>query len=251
MLLSSLKIQITLCIGLSIGSLIEATGENPEKDLTFKVIASVALALLNLAPFGLAIILFKKRGELSEDETKASIGALYEHHNATKPLVSTYPIVFLLRRALFVMTTFVSYKHPSLQIAIMLTISLAYLSYISRQTFYMSPFQKRVEMLNEGLLLVLCHHFVLFVDPWLPSQEGLKSARDIGRSAIAFIVLLLAANTAIILAVNCRQVKLRVKKKLNERAARKRQELTQDVTRQASQNAQTPIAKQSVPSALN
>ena len=67
----------------------------------------------------------------------------------------------------------------------------------------MSPFQRRVEMLNECLLVFLCSHFILFLDVKL-KQDEFEKVLAIGRSAIAFVVLLLAMNMAIILAINCK-----------------------------------------------
>ena len=96
--------------------------------------------------------------------TKQSIGALYEHFNANKPYVGTYSVVFLVRRSLFVLTSFALYRVPGCQIQVMLAMTVVYLCYISRQEFYQSPFQKRVEMANECLLVLLCLHFILFTD---------------------------------------------------------------------------------------
>ena len=161
---------------------------------------------------------------MDEPETKSSIGALYEHHNPSKPYVGTYPIVFLLRRSFFVLTTFALYKLPCLQAQLMLSLTLAYLCYISRQRFYESPFQRRVEMCNEGLLICLCTHFILFTDIALQQQQDESLMVALGRSACIFVLILLGGNTAIILAINFRSIKLKVKRKLNERAAKRRAE---------------------------
>ena len=107
--------QITLCYGLAIGNLISETVESPEKDTAYKVTASIFLAVLSLAPLILGIVLYRKRHQLNEPETKSSIGALYEHYNPLKPYVASYPIVFLLRRGVFVLITFALYKLPFLQ----------------------------------------------------------------------------------------------------------------------------------------
>ena len=43
---------------------------------------------------------------------KQKIGAMYEHHNPVKAYVSTYSVVFLVRRTLFVAVTFGLYWYP-------------------------------------------------------------------------------------------------------------------------------------------
>ena len=210
LLLSTLKVQITFCSGLAIGNLFEATREKPAKDKTFVLVASVFMSVLSLAPIVIAIILFRKRRELKEPATRQSIGALYEHFNASKSYVGTYSVVFLVRRSLFVLTSFALYRLPGWQVQVMLMMTVAYLCYISRQEFYQSPFQKRVEMANECLLVLLCLHFILFTDVviWEDSQGTMMS---IGRSAIAIVVLLLCGNTSIIIAMNCKRIKLKIK----------------------------------------
>jgi hypothetical protein len=65
-------------------------------------------------PFIFGIILFKKRGTLSEPETKAKFGAMYEHHDPKRPLVGTYIFVFLMRRSFFVAMTFLMYYYPGI-----------------------------------------------------------------------------------------------------------------------------------------
>ena len=65
-LLSSLKIQITLCFGLAIGDLIEVTPTKPAKDSSFVIVASTLLGALSLAPLLLGIILYRERRVLNE-----------------------------------------------------------------------------------------------------------------------------------------------------------------------------------------
>lgn len=76
--------------------------------------------------------------------------------------------------------------------------NLVYLGYVSQQRFHDSPMQRRIEVFNETLLLILCYHFVLFTDDiW---EDGEREA--FGQSTIVFICFLLGINTLIILAVN-------------------------------------------------
>ena len=75
-------------------------------------------------------------------------------------------------------------------------------------------------MFNEGLLLCLCMHFILFTDIALQQQDK-SLIVALGRSVCIFVLVLLGGNTAVILAVNFRSIKLKIKRKLNERAIKK------------------------------
>ena len=61
---------------------------------------------------------------------------MYELHNAEKPYVGTYSVVFLVRRILFVAVTFVLFWHPGLQVELMMYGTLGYLCYIAQMPFY-------------------------------------------------------------------------------------------------------------------
>ena len=95
--------------------------------------------------------------------------------------------------------------------------SLAYLCYISSVSFHESFLQQRVEVVNELILLLICYHFVLFADTvWE------KSFREqVGTSTISCIGLLLAANTLLILLINAKSCKLKIKAKFAKRKAQK------------------------------
>ena len=122
-----------------------------------------------------------------------------------------------MRRSFFILTTFALYRFPMCQAQAMLVTTVVYLCYISQQGFYLSPFQKRVEIVNEGLLVCLCLNFILFTDTviWMDSQETMFK---FGRSACAIVLILLGGNTLIIMAINFKRIKLIIKKKLNQRA---------------------------------
>lgn len=127
---------MTICSGLAIGGLIAATAKTPEKSSGFLAQAIVILLILNLAPIVLALVLWRNRANLSHPEVKQKIGSLYELHNSAKKYVSTYSIVFLVRRSFFVLVTFAMYNYPGLQIQIMMYSTLLYVAYISNMSFH-------------------------------------------------------------------------------------------------------------------
>ena len=138
---------------------------------------------------------------------------MYEHHNALKPYVTTYSVVFLVRRSLFVIMTFSLYLMPAFQVQLMLCMTLFHLCYLSRIRFHQSPFHRRIEMTNECILMFLCYHVVLFISPvW-----ELDLLEKLGDSTIGFVVALLGLNTLVIIYVNFKVIYLKLKLKLNKR----------------------------------
>ena len=213
LLLSSLKTQMVMGSGIAIGSLIEATVLKPEKDLSFIIVASFMLFLLNAAVVLIAVALYRNRTNLNHPNVKSQIGALYELHDSERPFVGTYSVAFLGRRSFFVAVTFLLYNHPGIQIEIMLYSTLLYMSYICNVRFHESLLQQRVELFNEWILVCLCYHFVIFADStWEPRLRDY-----VGQSTIGFVSFLLAANVCIIVMANIKAVIFKVKVKLTDK----------------------------------
>ena len=125
---------------------------------------------------------------------------MYDHFNPKKPYVGSYYLIFIVRRGVFVLITFVLYERPGIQILSMCLLTLMYLCYISNMKFYMTPSQKKIEMVNEFLLAILCYHFVVFADNQFTLSP--KLVENLGKSTIIFVLILLGMNTLIILVVN-------------------------------------------------
>ncbi len=102
--------------GIAIGTIIPATVLHPQKETSYIVFASLMLVIFNGAIVFIAVALYRNQKYLSHEMVKNKIGALYELHDAKRPLVATYSVVFLVRRSFFVMITFVMYNYPGLQI---------------------------------------------------------------------------------------------------------------------------------------
>ena len=122
-LLSSMKLQITFGSGLAIGYLIEPSPQYPEKDSTFKSYALAILIVIWLVPPVSGLVLRNNKDILNHSAVKKKIGAYYDNLNADKELVWTYPVVFLVRRCLFVLTTYLLYTQPGLQIQAILILT--------------------------------------------------------------------------------------------------------------------------------
>ena len=120
----------------------------------------------------------------------------------------------MLRRSLFVFSSFVLIDEPCLQVQTLITISLAYMVYLNLAVDYVDPSAKKFEIVNEGFFLLSCYIFMLFtISGSIPaSQRG-----QLGISLLCLIGLLLAFNYSIIVRANvlklCRSLFLRKLKK--------------------------------------
>ena len=74
----------------------------------------------------------------------------------------SYPLVFLLRRTLFVTITFALAKEPGIQTQLAIFITLIYLIYIGYAEFY-EPGSggKTLEIINESIFVLIQYNFVL------------------------------------------------------------------------------------------
>ena len=67
-----------------------------------------------VAPILSGAVLYANKDQLDYAAVKKKIGAFYDNFNAKKPSVISYPIVFLVRRILFVLTTYFLMDQPGL-----------------------------------------------------------------------------------------------------------------------------------------
>ena len=112
----------------------------------------------------------------------------------------SYPIVFLLRRSLFVLITFSLFKYPGIQINVFIYSSLLYIIYITHFPKFEPKSIMWTEVVNEGIFLLICYHMVLFSNLiWAPTVKA-----AVGFSLIACLVSLLAGNTLFIAVVSLR-----------------------------------------------
>ena len=110
-LLGSLKIQITICSSLAVGYIVEESVTKPRPTTTLIIIGIIVILILWLCPLVFGIILYKNQKTLNELETKEKFGSLYEFHDAKRPYVATYVVVYLMRRSTFVGVTFLMFYH--------------------------------------------------------------------------------------------------------------------------------------------
>ena len=80
----------------------------------------IVLVVLNLLPLFFIFTMCCNRKTLKEDKTREAIGTLYQTIQPTSISSLTYPLVFLMRRTLFVVVTFVLFEHPVIQTQVLI-----------------------------------------------------------------------------------------------------------------------------------
>ena len=158
----------------------------------------IVLVILNLAPAVFYLVMICKKGSLDSQQSRESIGTLYQTVDITKRGSGSYIIVYLLRRSFFVFVTFVFFDYPGFQIQIFLFSCVYYILYLNYVPSFKEKMSFTTEVLNEGLFLIMCYHFVLFI--------GLiwdqKPKRNTGTSLLVFLFVFFAVNLAIIIFVS-------------------------------------------------
>lgn len=136
-----------------------------------------------------------------------------------RPYIGSYSVVFLVRRSFFVLAYFTLYYYPSMQVEIMLYSTLLYVCYISNMSFYESHSHRRIEMMNECILVGVCYHFVIFANP----NFNITIRYKLGLSMIAFVSALLGVNGTVIFWVSIAAIKRKLKLKKMKKQAKERQ----------------------------
>ena len=99
---------------------------------TMKMVTSISiLSVFQLFPIIFYITLKRKKDNLSDLGMRASIGTLYQGLKIKSRNILFYSPVFLVRRSLFVLLTFILFDMPNMQIQVLIVLNLAYISYVS------------------------------------------------------------------------------------------------------------------------
>ena len=121
----------------------------------------------------------------------------------------SYSIVFLLRRTIFAVITFLLFDYPTMQILAFIMNIILYVIYLNSSRIYAERFSLYLENLNESFFLIVCYHILLFTnvldDPILIS--------NVGKSMLVGIGLILMTGMVVIMFVNIKEFFWYVKKK--------------------------------------
>ena len=109
------------------------------------------------------------RESLDNPSMRAKIGSLYEPFETMKSEkehynVEYYSLVFHLRRSLFVLTTFMLYSYPGLQVMSFMQTSILYMVYVGHVPYFREIRTKRLEIFNEFIGIVMCYSYLLFAN---------------------------------------------------------------------------------------
>lgn len=218
MLLGTLKIQMTIGGAILIGSVIDETPKDQAPSTGFLIFGICVLVSMTLVPALFAWVLRANKGNLGKDDIKNKIGALYFSFIPDKPYMGSYSVIFMLRRSFFVLITFGLYSYPSMQVECMLYSTMLYVCYISKMGFYESKSHRRVEVMNECILIGVCYHFVIFANP----SFDISIRHKLGYSIITFVCFLLFVNLIVIIGVNIETIKRKLMLKRMKREAKER-----------------------------
>lgn len=159
------------------------------------MVASVILAILNTSPFLFECILRKNRAKLGTPEVRSKYGELYLGLKPDKPGVVNHSFVFMVRRSLFIALTFALFDQPSLQVHLMIYMTVFYVMYLGYADFFETRLVKRLEMTNESVFILIQYQFVLLLNLVWDTQMRLH----IGTAIIVLTSCLLALNFLIII----------------------------------------------------
>ena len=161
------------------------------------------LLFFNLSAVFFALLLCCKRKDLNRPGVQDRIGSLYLGLKTDKCSTLIQPMIYVLRRSLFVACSFFLLDYPSLQVQALITLGLCYIMYLSHAVVYEDPGTKRFEMYNEIFLLACCYVFMLFTNS---GQLDPEVRPYLGIALLAVIVLLLLYNFTIIVRSNVQKV---------------------------------------------
>jgi hypothetical protein len=143
------------------------------------------------APFLCYKLLHGMRDKLNKVGIKDTMYSLYTGIHLYRDLKNIdYMPVFLMRRFIFAFIPALFYNFPFLQLQLMIGISSVYMSMYMSIRPHEDPWRVRLEVLNEGVILMLNYHMALFSEFTLSDA----TAYYMGYSYLGFVALVLLAN---------------------------------------------------------
>ena len=123
-------------------------------------IGVVIFIVIVALPFFFAEVLHKNKDNLNEENMKKTIGTLYDGLRVSSVRdtknVWWYPVVFMLRRVLFIVITVAMFDYPTLQMAAHQVLTLLYIKYLCTDNLFESKRRQRVEVASEFICMIAC-----------------------------------------------------------------------------------------------
>ena len=160
---STLKLQIAAgaVIGYDLMTSYEDTKETPTGP---KVFSWITIAVLNLCPFLFFLVVMRNQSNLDKPVIREKIGTLYNGLRTSSTGTKSYYFVFLVRRSLFVLITFLLFSQPGIQVQLMIYMTLLYVIYLGHSEFFEQFSSKSMEIFNESVFVLIQYCFVLLAN---------------------------------------------------------------------------------------
>ena len=108
---------------------------------------------------------------LDDDETREEYGYIYEDLATKSKLQASFHVVYILRRALFVVILFYLEKHSSLQLCFHMILTMFYIMYFA----HIEPYEVRVandwEIFNEVCIMQVTYCLAMTTSPYLTPED--------------------------------------------------------------------------------
>ena len=144
-------------VSFALASKLLSTSEDLRFDASLLVTILLGSQLL-IQPFFVGTFMIKNRRRFKEKEFKLKYESLFAELKVKKYLQLLYPMIFFLRRAIFVILATMQDAYPYFQIQFLNLFNcfhFMYLGYVQPQKTRKS---NRIELLNEFTVQTLCYH---------------------------------------------------------------------------------------------
>ena len=160
---STLKLQIAA--GAVIGyDVMTSYADKTETPNGSKVFSWITISVLNLCPFLFFMMVMRNQSDLDKPVVREKIGTLYNGLRTGSTGTKSYYFVFLLRRSLFVLITFLLFFQPGIQVQLMIYMTLLYVIYLGHSEFFEQFSSKSIEIFNESVFVLIQYCFVLLTN---------------------------------------------------------------------------------------
>ena len=118
---------------------------------------------------------------------------MYLSIQPSSALSLSYPIVFMIRRTLFVGVTFSLFNMPSVQTQLWMSLTIMHIAYLNYIPLFDGAINRRIDVTNECLMMLVTYHLIACANyrVWVHSIS-----KGTSFSMVMSILLILIFNTA-------------------------------------------------------
>ena len=174
---------------------------------------------LIICPIAFAYVLKQPLDTLNSHAFESRWGSLYESVKLENKYTTSYYLVFMLRRIVFVGVAFFMYSSPSSQLQLIMFLNTAIMIYFGSFRPLDSALLNRIEMFNEQCISIVTFNMMLFTS-WVDNPEARYMY---GWTMNGVIIICLIVNLFMVLYFGFKKIKLvcikygrRIKRKWNK-----------------------------------